>query len=654
MEKRRVKKPLDRLVTRAAGLLAAIVFLFPTNGSAQAPTFADVPAAHWAYDFVEALAYSGISSGCGGGNYCPEAPVTRAQMAVFLERGMRGAAFTPPPASGTLLGDVAANDFAASFIEQFLLDGITSGCGGGNYCPNDPVTRAQMAVFLERAVRGAGYQPPPAVGSFADVAPGDFAAGFIEQLAADGISGGCGNGNYCPRDPVTRAQMAVFMVRAFELAGRPRVFAKAQSSIEDMRSGDVVQTSDGGYVYVGYVDMDASNNVDTHLLVVKLDESGAVEWTRGFDASGLSDDWGFAVEATGDGGYVVTGITDTFADVWVLKLDSGGDLEWEFAYGTGSHRFGYDITPVDGDGDGSADDGYLVVGIARVPRDAALVIRLDASGSVLWQRVYPTAYGSAAYSARQTADGGFVVAGELYPESQHGTYWVMKLDAAGDTVWQRSYSLLSAGGQGLARIHAVRQTDDDGDGDTDDGYIVAGYADIFDSGSIAWDVWVLKLDESGDITWQKRYGDAALSEVVADAELAPSGNLVITGTAENDLMLLEIDPNGNIVEQKTYGGISGDSGQGIDVTDDGGVVLLGDVNFEVGRRDIWVVKLDATADIEFAPFNNISSDDLALDVVDTTATSTATTIGADTTIVPGAAAMPTISTPSVTVTTQSL
>lgn len=644
----------DCLAARISGLLAIVVWLIPTDAAAQAPTFADTPATHWAFDFVEAFAYSGITSGCGGDNYCPDAPVTRAQMAVFLERSMRGAAFTPPPASGTLFGDVAATDFAASFIEQLLLDGITSGCGGGNYCSNDAVTRAQMAVFLERALRGAGYQPPPAVGLFGDVAPSDFAAGFIEQLAADGITSGCGNGNYCPLAPVTRAQMAVFIVRAFELPARPRVFAKAQSSIQDMRAADVIQTSDGGYAHVGYVDMDASNAVNTHLLVVKLDEYGAVEWTRGFDASGLSDDWGFAIKTTEDGGYVVTGITDTFSDVWVLKLDPSGNLDWEFAYGSGSHRFGYDITPVDGDDDGAADDGYLIVGVARVPRDSALVIRLDALGNVLWQRLYPTAYSSAAYSAIQTADGGFVVAGELYPESLHGTYWVMKLDAAGGTVWQRSYSLLSTGGQGLARIHAVRQTDDDGDGDTDDGYFVAGYADILDSSSIAWDVWVLKLDESGDITWQKRYGDAALSEVVADAELAPSGNLVITGTAENDLMLLEIDPSGTIVDQKTYGGISGDSGQAIDVTNDGGVVLFGDVQFEVGRRDTWIVKLDATAEIEFAPGNNISSDDLALDVVDTTATATATSIGADTTIVTGEAAIPAVSAPSITVTTQSL
>jgi hypothetical protein len=139
-------------------------------------------------------------------------------MAVFLERGMRGRFFAPPPASGTVFADVGAGDFAASFIEQLAADGITSGCGNGNYCPIDTVTRAQMVVFLLRAKYGSDYTPPPAAGNvFGDVG-GSFAAAWIEQAAAEGITAGCGSGNFCPNDPVTRAQMAVFLVRTFNLS----------------------------------------------------------------------------------------------------------------------------------------------------------------------------------------------------------------------------------------------------------------------------------------------------------------------------------------------------------------------------------------------------------------------------------------------------
>lgn len=179
--------------------------------------FDDVPPGAFAFAFIETFARAGITSGCGPTTYCPQEQVTRAQMAVFLERGMRGGAYSPPAATGNVFLDIGVDDFAAAFIEQFYLDGITSGCGSNNYCPTDPVTRAQMAVFLLRAKYGSWYLPPAPVGTFTDVPVGSFADAWIEQLAAEGITSGCGNGNYCPDDAVTRAQMAVFLVRTFGL-----------------------------------------------------------------------------------------------------------------------------------------------------------------------------------------------------------------------------------------------------------------------------------------------------------------------------------------------------------------------------------------------------------------------------------------------------
>jgi hypothetical protein len=144
--------------------------------------------------------------------------VTRAQMAVFLLRGRHGGGYAPPPASGARFDDVGAQDFAAAWIEQLAADGITSGCGASRYCPDAAITRAQMAVFLLRAHYGSGYAPPPASGArFSDVGAQDFAAAWIEQLAADGITGGCGGGRYCPDATVSREQMAVFLQRRFGL-----------------------------------------------------------------------------------------------------------------------------------------------------------------------------------------------------------------------------------------------------------------------------------------------------------------------------------------------------------------------------------------------------------------------------------------------------
>jgi streptogramin lyase len=180
-------------------------------------SFADVPQSHQFYVFIENLFHNAVTGGCAGG-YCPDNPVTRAQMAVFLLKGKLSAnLYTPPPASGTVFGDVHIGDFAADWIEALAGFQITGGCGSGNYCPSNPVTRAQMAVFLLKAEHGSAYTPPPCTGVFNDVAcPSQF-ADWIEQLSDEGITGGCGGGNYCPDDPIKRGQMAVFLVKTFKL-----------------------------------------------------------------------------------------------------------------------------------------------------------------------------------------------------------------------------------------------------------------------------------------------------------------------------------------------------------------------------------------------------------------------------------------------------
>ena len=182
--------------------------------------FADAGSSNPFHDAISAIARNGISKGCGGGNFCPDDILTRAQMAIFLLRAEHGGTYQPPALGGfgTGFADVNPDDFAAAFITQLRVEKITLGCGSFNYCPNDPVTRAQMAIFLLRTEHGANYMPPDATGTlFTDVKPGDFGARFIEQLAHEGISGGCGNNNFCPNDPVSRAQMAAFLRRTFNL-----------------------------------------------------------------------------------------------------------------------------------------------------------------------------------------------------------------------------------------------------------------------------------------------------------------------------------------------------------------------------------------------------------------------------------------------------
>lgn len=185
-----------------------------------ASTFSDVPSSYWAWDYIERLYKSGITGGCSTSPlmYCPEAPVTRAQMAIFILRGEHGSSYIPPIATGAVFGDVPSGAFASDWIEQLAAEGVTAGCGNGNYCPDANITRSQMAIFLLRGEHGSAYVPPMATGTvFGDVPPGSFASDWIEQLAAESITGGCGGGNYCPDANVTRDQMAVFLVKTFGL-----------------------------------------------------------------------------------------------------------------------------------------------------------------------------------------------------------------------------------------------------------------------------------------------------------------------------------------------------------------------------------------------------------------------------------------------------
>jgi len=181
--------------------------------------FLDVPSGSPLYPFVISLALDGVTGGCGGGNYCPGDDVRRDQMAVFLLKAKHGPFWTPPPATGTVFGDVPLGSFAADWIEELFHEGISAGCGGGNYCPVNPVTRAQMAPFLLKAEHGSAYLPPACAGIFGDVAcPSQF-ANWIEELFAEAITGGCSPNPllYCPADDVTRGQMAVFVVKTFKL-----------------------------------------------------------------------------------------------------------------------------------------------------------------------------------------------------------------------------------------------------------------------------------------------------------------------------------------------------------------------------------------------------------------------------------------------------
>lgn len=193
---------------RASGSITAAGVVTPQPG------FADVATDNPFYTEISNIAYRQITVGCGGGNYCPNDSVTRAQMATFIVRSL--GEFDPPTPATQRFLDVPPSNVFYAFIDRLAVLGITVGCGGGNFCPNDFVTRGQMAAFIIRGV-GIFDPPPPATQRFTDVPPDNLFYAFIDQMALRGVTAGCGATTYCPNDFVTRAQMAAFLVRGFGL-----------------------------------------------------------------------------------------------------------------------------------------------------------------------------------------------------------------------------------------------------------------------------------------------------------------------------------------------------------------------------------------------------------------------------------------------------
>jgi hypothetical protein len=181
-------------------------------------SFTDVLLDNPFYRFVETLLHHGITGGCGPAQYCPAASTTREQMAVFVLISKEGLGYAPPACTVPVFTDVLADNPFCPFIEELARRGVVGGCGSGLYCPNSPVSREQMAVFVLRTLDPALNPPacmPPNL--FDDVPETSPFCRWVEELAGRGVVSGCGGSNYCPEQAVTREQMGVFLSVTFGL-----------------------------------------------------------------------------------------------------------------------------------------------------------------------------------------------------------------------------------------------------------------------------------------------------------------------------------------------------------------------------------------------------------------------------------------------------
>ena len=216
------------------------------------------------------------------------------------------------------------------------------------------------------------------------------------------------------------------------------------------------------------------------------------------------------------------------------------------------------------------------------------IIKLDGNGNVNWQKTYGGSGFDEAWDAQQTADGGYIVAGcTEFLGAGNGDLWVLKLDSEGKVVWEKAF-----GGAEYDCAASVRQTEDGG-------YILAGGTSSFGAGES--DFWLLKLDGSGNVTWEKAYGGTGYDYVISMNQTLDKGYIVAGytgsfGVAANSAMwIIKVDENGVITWQKTYDGPGYDYARSAYQTQDGGYIVAGaTTSFGAGNYDFWIIKLDGS------------------------------------------------------------
>jgi len=273
------------------------------------------------------------------------------------------------------------------------------------------------------------------------------------------------------------------------------------------------QTSDGGFIGIG---LSASFGASQHApLVVKMDASGNIQWQKTYLGSGR--DWGAAIKETSDGGYIIAGGTDPSGQgtsLAVVKIDAAGNIQWQNRHGQNCPN-GFDVVPAP---DGS---GYLVLGLScsGAGGEDAWLLKLDLGGNILWQKTYGGSGTDVAFSLQAVSDGGWILAGETSTFGAGGLDgWILKLDGAGNVAWQKSY-----GGPGAEAFYHIEQT---GDG----GYIAGGYTTTF--ASAYQDLWVLKLDASGNVVWQRSYDSGAPEDIAFSVRPTADGGFVVAGYSD--------------------------------------------------------------------------------------------------------------------------
>jgi uncharacterized delta-60 repeat protein len=398
-------------------------------------------------------------------------------------------------------------------------------------------------------------------------------------------------------------------------------WARMYWEIEDQDLKAIEQTTDGSYIVTGINRVNSSRG---NTWILKLNPDGSVVWQKEYGEVSAFE-CGYSVHQTSDGGFVVAGHKSSEgspaprSDLWVMKLNLDGSVVWQKRYGQPDDIEHADsiVETIDEFG---TPDGYIVAGNITAPSTSShhlWVLKLDLNGDVVWQNIYGSSDLDPGCQVQQTADGGYILAGEIYATTTDDwDLWILKLNSDGSVGWQKHY-----GGPNADYFSSVYETTDVLG--NPNGYIVAGFTNSFGAGD--QDLWVIKLDLNG--SWQKTYGRAG-KDTGSCIKQTSDGNYVVLGTTAasggmppppEDMLILKLNTDGTVAWNKTYAtGYSDREFQtgSIIQTDDGGYAITGAIHEYLAEDDAIVFKLDASGEI---PSCNMMST-ITVTVTDTLAT----------------------------------
>ncbi len=312
--------------------------------------------------------------------------------------------------------------------------------------------------------------------------------------------------------------------------------------------------------------------------VVRMDSLGNVIWQNVY--GGGPCEGASSVHQASDGGFLVVSPVGSC----VLKLDSSGSVMWQIAYMVPGIRL-YPLSS-----ETTSDGGLTIVGLTTYPGDRPMdsfVLRLGPTGDVMWQKVYGADGTDQLTSIRKTRDGGFIASGQTDSGGARAfDAWAVRLDESGNVIWQKTFG--GTGNDGLTDIVEA------GDGS----FVAVGGAASFGNGPFDIRTWALALDKMGNVLWQRAYGPGALTSVLQTTD----GNFLTGGIIGNDAGFLKLDKAGRILWQRSYGGPRDDDVFSVQQISAGGFVAAGHtksfgVPGEEGSGDAWILRLDSQGNI---------------------------------------------------------